>query len=53
MSDWYLAAQLRNFRQGIRGTHPDDGFGWQMGLMSEILQDDQAVDDVVAYINTL
>ncbi|TDJ47984.1 MAG: c-type cytochrome [Gammaproteobacteria bacterium] len=53
MSDWYLVAQLKNFQQGIRGTHPDDGFGWQMGLMAEILHDDQAIDDVVAYINTL
>ncbi len=53
MSDWYLVAQLKNFQQGIRGQHPDDGFGWQMGLMSEILHDDQAIDDVVAYINTL
>ena len=53
MSDWYLVAQLKNFQQGIRGRHPDDGYGWQMGLMSEILHDDQAIDDVVAYINTL
>ena len=53
MSDWYLVAQLKNFRQGLRGRHPDDGLGWQMGLMSEILHDDQAIDDVVAYINTL
>ena len=22
MSDWYLAAQLSNFKQGIRGRHP-------------------------------
>lgn len=53
MSDWYLAAQLRNFKNGVRGGHPDDGFGWQMGLMAEILRDDEAIDDVVAYINTL
>ena len=53
MSDWYLAAQLQNFKDGIRGAHPEDGYGWQMGLMAEILRDEQAINDVIAYINTL
>ena len=53
MSDWYLAEQLKNFKKRIRGGHPDDGFGWQMGMMADTLQDDAAVNDVVAYINTL
>jgi cytochrome c oxidase subunit 2 len=53
MSDWYLKAQLRNFRDGVRGGHPRDPYGLQMALMAAILQDDQAIDDVVAYINTL
>ncbi|MFQ5634324.1 MAG: c-type cytochrome, partial [Gammaproteobacteria bacterium] len=53
MSDWYLAAQLQNFKDGLRGAHPDDGVGWQMALMAEILRDEQAINDVVAYINTL
>ncbi|MGI9344141.1 MAG: c-type cytochrome [Gammaproteobacteria bacterium] len=53
MSDWYLAQQLQNFKDGIRGSHPEDGYGWQMGLMAEILRDEQAINDVVAYINTL
>ena len=53
MSDWYLAQQLRNFREGIRGAHGDDFYGEQMALMSDTLDDDQAIDDLVAYINTL
>ena len=53
MSDWYLATQLKNFKQRIRGGHPEDGFGWQMGMIADTLQDDAAVNDVVAYINTL
>ena len=53
MSDWYLVTQLKNFKQGIRGQHPDDGYGPQMGLMANILPDDQAINDLVAYINTL
>jgi cytochrome c oxidase subunit 2 len=53
MSDWYLAAQLSNFKQGIRGKHPQDRYGPQMALMAATLQDDQAINDVIAYINTL
>ena len=53
MSDWYMVTQLKNFRQGIRGSHPNDMYGSQMVLMSAMLNDDQAIDDIVAYINTL
>jgi cytochrome c oxidase subunit 2 len=53
MTDWYLAHQLENFKQGIRGEHPEDYYGKQMGFMGRILQDEQAINDVVAYINTL
>lgn len=53
MQDWYLARQLRNFKDGIRGAHRDDILGHQMRQMASILVTDQAVDDVVAYINTL
>ena len=53
MSDWYLATQLKNFREGIRGAHPQDLYGSQMALMAAILADDAAINDVVAYINTL
>ena len=53
MSDWYLTTQLRNFRDGARGAHPQDLYGSQMALMAPMLADDQAVNDVVAYINTL
>ena len=53
MSDWYLVTQLKNFKQGIRGAHPKDMYGPQMASMAAILADDQATDDLVAYINTL
>ena len=53
MNDWYLVQQLQNFRRDIRGAHPQDGFGKQMASMAKILNSDQAVNDVVAYINTL
>jgi cytochrome c oxidase subunit 2 len=51
--DWYLKRQIENFRQGLRGAHPDDEFGVQMTLMANMLNDDASIDDVIAYINTL
>lgn len=53
MTDWYLASQLKNFNAGIRGEHPQDFYGKQMGFMGRTLHDEKAVHDVVAYINTL
>jgi cytochrome c oxidase subunit 2 len=53
MSDWYLVRQLQYFKSGVRGTHPDDEYGFQMTSMVQALADDQAINDVVAYINTL
>ncbi len=53
ISDWYLLSQLNNFKEGIRGAHPADKSGKQMGFMARLLLDDQAMQDVVAYMNTL
>jgi cytochrome c oxidase subunit II len=53
MTDWYLARQLENFRDGVRGAHPQDYYGKQMGFMSKVLQDEKKLNDVIAYINTL
>jgi cytochrome c oxidase subunit 2 len=53
MSDWYLARQLQYFKTGARGAHRDDEFGFQMVSMVQALADEQAINDVVAYINTL
>jgi cytochrome c oxidase subunit 2 len=53
MSDWYMVTQLKNFKQGIRGAHPNDKYGPQMASMAAILADDQATNGLVAYINTI
>ncbi len=53
MTDWYLASQLKNFRAGIRGGHPQDFYGMQMGFMGRQMQTDEQINDVIAYINTL
>ena len=53
LEDWYLASQIKNFRDGIRGRHADDLYGLQMGLVSNTMTDDQSIEDMVAYIATL
>jgi cytochrome c553 len=51
-SDWYLLTQLRNFKAGLRGADERDTLGAQMRAISTTLPDEQAITDVVAYINT-
>ncbi len=53
VNDWYIVRQLNNYKQGIRGSHPQDLYGKQMTLMAGVLRSDQAINDLVAYINTL
>ncbi|MDT8397996.1 MAG: c-type cytochrome [Pseudomonadales bacterium] len=50
---WYLRRQLQYYKQGIRGTHEGDVFGQQMAPMAQTLVDDAAINNVVAYIQTL
>ena len=51
--DWYLARQVANFRDGVRGSDPKDIYGQQMRPMSMTLTSEEAINDVIAYINTL
>ncbi|MBT8084082.1 MAG: c-type cytochrome [Woeseia sp.] len=53
MSDWYLKRQLANFRDGVRGAHPKDYYGMQMGFMAQTFRDEKVMNDVIAYIHTL
>ncbi|MEM1229160.1 MAG: c-type cytochrome [Pseudomonadota bacterium] len=53
LNDWYLARQLKNFKEGRRAYHPEDTYGAQMKPMSMTLADDTAINNVAAYIGTL
>jgi cytochrome c oxidase subunit 2 len=53
MSDWYMQRQLQNFRMGVRGSHPQDFYGAQMGAVAKSLTDDRAIKDLLAYVQTL
>jgi cytochrome c oxidase subunit 2 len=52
-SDWYLARQLQNYKSGLRGSNPKDAYGMLMKPMAGMLANDQAMNDVIAYIDTL
>jgi len=52
-SDWYLVTQLKNFAAGVRGGEGADAPAAQMRAIAATLTDPAAINDVVAYINTL
>ena len=52
LQDWYVARQLKNFKSGIRGTKSGDMFGMQMRPMAMSLVNDEAINNVTAYIAT-
>jgi cytochrome c oxidase subunit 2 len=51
--DWYLATELRKFRSGVRGTSPKDMEGRLMRPMARALPNEDAIRNVVAYVETL
>lgn len=53
MTDWYMVTSLQKYRSGLRGYDPGDTYGLQMTPFAKALPDEQALLDVVAYINTL
>jgi cytochrome c553 len=53
VDDWYLATELRKFKSGVRGASPKDREGRLMRPMARGLADEDAVRNVVAYVETL
>jgi cytochrome c553 len=51
--DWYLATELRKFRSGVRGANPKDMEGRLMRPMARGLPNEDAIRNVVAYVETL
>jgi cytochrome c553 len=50
LQEWYIVAQLQNFRSGARGSAAADTAGSQMRAASAILLSDAEQMDVAAYI---
>jgi len=51
--DWYMVRQLKLFRSGYRGGHPDDVPGAQMRAAVSVLKSEQDMLDVTAYIKSI
>ncbi|MEX2469838.1 MAG: c-type cytochrome [Pseudohongiellaceae bacterium] len=51
MEPWYLRRQLQNFREGIRGMHPQDTQGLAMQPMAAKLNDAE-IDEVIEWVET-
>jgi len=53
LQDWYIVRQLENFKAGTRGTKSGDTYGMQMRPMAMTLANDEAINNVAAFIATL
>ncbi|GAB3097274.1 cytochrome c oxidase subunit II [Aestuariicella hydrocarbonica] len=53
LQDWYLKRQLVNYQTGLRGAHAADNFGKQMTLMANMLSDEESMNNLLAYIQSL
>jgi cytochrome c553 len=52
MEAWYLRRQLESFRDGTRGTHPDDTAGQEMQPVGVRLRDKGGIDEAIAYVSS-
>lgn len=52
-SDWYLLSSIQRYKAGVRGSNPNDANGAVMRGMAAILQDEQAMKDVITYMTSL
>lgn len=52
LEPWYLAAQLRNFKTGVRGRE-GDGPGLQMRAAASAIPDEAAINDLSKYLASL
>jgi cytochrome c oxidase subunit II len=53
LQDWYVVGELRDFKDGLRGTSYESHTGPVMTPIDDILPDEAAMRDVAAYISTL
>jgi len=53
LPQWYVDGQLKMFRNGVRGLHPDDTGGLRMYPMSLWLRNEADIAAVAAYVASL
>ena len=52
LSQWYLYRQMKNYKDGIRGNHPQDIFGQSMRLSIMNLSDNE-LQALAEHISTI
>ncbi|MBS1487229.1 MAG: c-type cytochrome [Bacteroidetes bacterium] len=52
LQPWYITGQFKKFKNGWRGSHPADKWGAQMAAITSLVNDEQSIYDVVAYLQT-
>ena len=52
MNGWYVAAQIRKFKNGVRGTIPGDAFGPVMQAVAAPLSAED-INEIAAYVDAL
>ena len=53
LQEWYIEAQLKNYKSGLRGLHAEDTAGMRMYPMSQTLRTDEDIEAVAAYVASL
>lgn len=53
MEAWYVENQLKNFKTGRRGMHPEDVSGLQMSIVSGMARNEATIKNVAAYIQAM
>lgn len=53
LTQWYVEAQLRKFRDGIRGYHHDDTEGLRMRPMARFLKHEADIKAVASYVSSM
>lgn len=53
LEDWYALEQLKKFKDGRRGVHPEDVWGKTMVPILATLPNEEAMRDVIAYMRSL
>ncbi len=53
LDEWYVQAQLTNFKSGLRGLHAEDTAGMRMYPMTLMLKDEADIAAVAGYVASL
>lgn len=53
LEQWYLEAQLRKFKNGARGAHPEDVTGLLMRPMARTLHSEEDIKAVAEYVSKM